>query len=262
MQNKILVVDNNPVFLKLMDRLLSKEGHQAVLVSSGLEAFQALKSFTPEIIFLDLIMPHIDGKKLCQLIRRTPRYNQITLVVISGAVTEDEESFNEYGADYCIAKGVFTRTAEHIRAIINEVNSGKKGKLSNMVLGLGETHQPTQITKELIHEKEHLEFILANISTGIAELNEELEIIYCNEFFQSLCGKGETELLAKRFDALFQEEEKALLQKEFQGAHGEQNSGRAVPVDLQGEKLWVKVKPVVNDGEKLFIVTIHKKESC
>jgi len=261
MQNKILVVDNNPVFLKLMDRLLSKEGHQAVLVSGGLEAFQALKHFTPEIIFLDLIMPHIDGKKLCQLIRRTPRYNNITLVVISGAVTEDEESFHEFGADYCIAKGVFTTTADYVRAIIAEVNSGQKGKLSKTVLGLEETPPSLQITRELIHEKEHLEFILGNISTGIVELNNKLEIIYCNEFFQSLCGKSETELLATSFEGLFQDDEKELLQKQFQVSPEEWQSGRAVPVSLKNKKLWVTIKPVVNDNEKLFIVTIHKKES-
>jgi CheY-like chemotaxis protein len=260
MPNKILVVDNNPVFLKLMERLLSKEGHQAVLASSGLDAFQALKFFTPEIIFLDLIMPHIDGKKLCQLIRRTPRYNSITLVVISGAVTEGEEFFHEYGADYCIAKGVFTRTAEYVRAIIDEVNSGKKGKLSKVVLGL-ESAQSLQIAKELIHEKEHLEFILGNISTGIAELNDKQEIIYCNEYFQSLCVKNEAELLATSFERLFPTDERELLQTKFQVSPEAWQSGSPVQVTLKKKEVWVTIKPVINSDEKLFIVTIHKKES-
>jgi CheY-like chemotaxis protein len=61
---RILVVDNHPVMLKFMEDLLSKEGHQVVTAEDGLSALDIVKTFSPEVIFVDLIMPNIEGKKL------------------------------------------------------------------------------------------------------------------------------------------------------------------------------------------------------
>jgi len=48
---KILVVDNDLVMLKLMTRLLEKEGHQVMVAEDGLKALDAMKTYTPDIIF-------------------------------------------------------------------------------------------------------------------------------------------------------------------------------------------------------------------
>lgn len=68
MKKKILVVDNHPLMLNFMSRLLEKEGHQVLTAEDGLSALEVLKIFTPDVIFIDLIMPHIGGEKLCQII--------------------------------------------------------------------------------------------------------------------------------------------------------------------------------------------------
>ena len=56
MEKKILVVDNNLMLLEFMRDLLSKEGHQVLTAEDGLSALGILKTFTPDIMFVDLIL--------------------------------------------------------------------------------------------------------------------------------------------------------------------------------------------------------------
>ena len=67
---KILVVDNNPMILEFMKEILEKEGYEVVTVVNSLSALDILERFTPEAIFVDLVMPGIDGEQLSRIIRR------------------------------------------------------------------------------------------------------------------------------------------------------------------------------------------------
>ena len=104
MSKKILIVDDNRVMLSFLDNTLKQEGHHVVTAEDGLLALDILKSFTPDIIFLDLILPKIGGDKLCQIIRKTPHLADCFIVIASAAVVEMEYDFEEIGADACIAK--------------------------------------------------------------------------------------------------------------------------------------------------------------
>ena len=89
MKKKILVVDNHPVFLKMMTTLLEKEGHIVLSALDGLSALAVLQNFTPDIIFLDLIMPGIGGDKLCRMIRKNPELKGIYVVIVSAVAAEE-----------------------------------------------------------------------------------------------------------------------------------------------------------------------------
>ncbi|MCJ7782869.1 MAG: response regulator, partial [Desulfobacterales bacterium] len=90
MKKKILVVDNHPVVLKFMTQLLEKEAHQVLTAEDGLSALEILKMYTPDVIFIDLIMPHIGGEKLCQIIRKIPALKEAYLIVLSAIAAEQE----------------------------------------------------------------------------------------------------------------------------------------------------------------------------
>ncbi|MBW2169926.1 MAG: response regulator [Deltaproteobacteria bacterium] len=66
---KILVVDNDQFILEFIDDFLTKEGHQVVTAKDSLSALDILQAYTPEVMFIDLVMPNIDGRKLCQVIQ-------------------------------------------------------------------------------------------------------------------------------------------------------------------------------------------------
>mgnify|MGYP000356759083 CR=1 FL=1 len=64
---KILVVDNHPVILEFMSKILSRAGYEVVTAQDGLSALDLMQTHTPDVMFIDLVMPNIDGKKLCQV---------------------------------------------------------------------------------------------------------------------------------------------------------------------------------------------------
>ena len=61
---KILVVDNDRIMLRFIAKLLEKEGHEVETAEDGLNALDILKTYTPDFIFVDLVMPNIDGRML------------------------------------------------------------------------------------------------------------------------------------------------------------------------------------------------------
>ena len=114
MPKKILVVDNNPVILKLMESFLTREGHQVRTVEDGLVAIEVLHTYRPNVVFVDLIMPKIQGDKLCRIIRTMPEVADVFIVVLSAVAVEHQVDFVSFGADACIAKGPFKETEKHI----------------------------------------------------------------------------------------------------------------------------------------------------
>ena len=69
---KILVVDDNVVNLKFVDKMLkSNEEYKPVLVPSGSKALQFLSKNVPDLILLDILMPEMDGYQVLEEIRRS-----------------------------------------------------------------------------------------------------------------------------------------------------------------------------------------------
>ena len=92
MKKKILVADDDRVALKYIAELLSREGHEVVTADDGFAVLNLLGSFTPDIMFFDLIMPKIDGARLIQIIRNMPHLKDSYLVIVSASVAENWSS--------------------------------------------------------------------------------------------------------------------------------------------------------------------------
>ena len=78
----ILVVDNHPIMLEFMSNLLKREGHQVKTAIDGISALEVLKTYTPEVLFIDMVMPNISGKKLCRIIRSMPKMKHAYIIII------------------------------------------------------------------------------------------------------------------------------------------------------------------------------------
>ena len=61
---KILVVDNDKLVLEFMNDVLSEQGHEVVTAEDGLAALDILKTYIPDVMFIDLVMPKINGEQL------------------------------------------------------------------------------------------------------------------------------------------------------------------------------------------------------
>ena len=114
----ILLIDNDPIFLKFAKNFLIGEGHTVLNAHDGLSALDALKSFSPDLFFIDYVMPNIDGKAFCQLLRKNPRYKSAFIVLLSAIAAEEWADLKNIGADACIAKGPLSKMKGHLTQVL------------------------------------------------------------------------------------------------------------------------------------------------
>jgi CheY-like chemotaxis protein len=87
---RVLVVDDNPVVAELLAEALVEEGHEVRTVGDGPSALQLVETFVPDIAFLDIGLPAMDGYELAGLLRRVPSLARTSLVAITGYAQEDD----------------------------------------------------------------------------------------------------------------------------------------------------------------------------
>ena len=113
--NSILIVDDNPVNLKLVRILLAGEGYQVRTAADAEEALQVLKESNPELILMDVQLPGIDGLELTRRLKMDPTTRDIKILGLTAyAMKGDEEKILAAGCDGYIAKPIDTRTLPKI----------------------------------------------------------------------------------------------------------------------------------------------------
>ncbi len=90
--NKILMVDDEPDVLRILDKRLSLEGFEVISTTDGLEALSLAKVQRPDIIILDLHMPEIDGGELACRLSEDPHTEAIPILFLSSLISDEESS--------------------------------------------------------------------------------------------------------------------------------------------------------------------------
>jgi PAS domain S-box-containing protein len=198
---EVFVVDNDETIIVYLKKLLRKDGHTVKTASDGLTALQILKSYTPDVALIDLIMPKIDGRKLCQIMRTMPKLRDTRMVMLSAVSKEERIQFTEMGFDACIAKGPLKRQGENVRRVLKLIESDEAGAMPDGILGL-ENLFPRGITKELLSSKRHHELVEENLTEGILELAAGNSIIYANPAALHILGLPEEHVLGHPFSSL------------------------------------------------------------
>ncbi len=203
---KILVVDNDRIMLELISRFLKKTGYEVVTAESGINALDVLKTYSPDVIFIDLVMPNIDGKSLCQIIRGIEKFSNVYLIILSAISAEQWVDIAKLGANACIAKGPFDEMSRHITVALDQPETTSERCLSGEILGVQGVY-PRGITKELLSVKRHYEIILDKMSEGIIEINSERRIVFANSAILSMINIPKETLLGSHFVDLFSGDE-------------------------------------------------------
>lgn len=102
---RILLVDDNEAFLSALERLLAHFDHEVEAVYSGKEAIAAIPRFDPEIIFLDIGMPEMDGYEVARAIRASG-WNRLLVALTGYGQEEDKRRSKEAGFDRHLVKPV------------------------------------------------------------------------------------------------------------------------------------------------------------
>ena len=101
----VLVVDDEPLTQDLLRLMLEPAGFRVTGAEHGLEALQKVQESKPDIMILDVMMPHMDGITVCRKIRSNPETADLPIVMLSGKthLNAIEEGI-EAGANRYLAK--------------------------------------------------------------------------------------------------------------------------------------------------------------
>ena len=104
---KILVVDDTPANVKLLADRLSVKGYEIATASNGEEALEQVRTWGPDLILLDVVMPGLNGYDVCRRVRENPAMAMLPIIMVT-ALDPDEERIKglEAGADDFLTKPV------------------------------------------------------------------------------------------------------------------------------------------------------------
>lgn len=104
-RERILVVDDEEDLLELVNYNLSKEGYRVQCVGTGEEALEEARHTSPDLIVLDLLLPHVDGLEVCRLLKSDPKTAAIPIIMLTAKSEEaDVVAGLELGADDYLTK--------------------------------------------------------------------------------------------------------------------------------------------------------------
>jgi twitching motility two-component system response regulator PilG len=83
-QPVVLVVDDSPTVRKIVQLTLQRENIQVYTAGDGLTALTAVADSQPDLILLDIMLPHMDGYSICHLIRNNQEYRDLPIIMLSG----------------------------------------------------------------------------------------------------------------------------------------------------------------------------------
>lgn len=105
MKTKILVVDDEPDVVELVNFNLKEAGYDVVTATDGEEALKKTRAVLPSLIILDLMLPEVDGLEVCKILRRDPQTSGIPIIMLTAKAAEIDRILGlELGADDYVTK--------------------------------------------------------------------------------------------------------------------------------------------------------------
>ncbi len=102
---KILVVDDEPDIVTMVETRLQANGYDVVTGQDGEEAMKLTKEVHPDLIILDVMMPPPNGLQVCRTLKDDPQYKDIPVILLTAKGTDSDQFWGmESGADEYITK--------------------------------------------------------------------------------------------------------------------------------------------------------------
>lgn len=119
MQNKkILIVDDEKDIVETLKFMVEAEGFNCITAFDGEEALNLAKSENPDLIILDVMLPKINGYKVCRLLKFDAKYKDIPILMVTARSQEEDRNIGEEtGADEYITKPF------NIEELVNKVKT-------------------------------------------------------------------------------------------------------------------------------------------
>jgi DNA-binding response OmpR family regulator len=120
---RVLVVDDEADLVRILQFGLQAIGYHVETASDGQEGLKKARELKPDIILLDLMLPKLDGYKVCRLLKFDERYKNIPIIILSARTQEGDQLLAmEMGANRFVTKPYdFAEVLSHIETLLKSV---------------------------------------------------------------------------------------------------------------------------------------------
>jgi len=192
---KILVVDDNENNLILLREGLTSAGHEVMTASDGFQGYKKTIQESPDIVLLDIMMPQIDGYKVCGQLKKNPQTADIPVIFITALEkTEDiVRGFEVGGVDYItkpvIMEEVRVRVATHLK-----IKRLERDKLTGLEEKMRAEHWEAvrAMSEGIAHNFNNLLCSAIGNAEFILKISDEVDVKEASEDILSMLKRTET----------------------------------------------------------------------
>ena len=132
LERPILVIDDEPYILRALSYLLAREGYKVETASNGEEGLARVRELRPPLVFLDIMMPRMNGYEVCEQIKQDPALAGTYGIMLSAKGQQvDRERGLLGGADEYMTKPFSPReVAEHVHGLLAQLKSNEAASLN------------------------------------------------------------------------------------------------------------------------------------
>ena len=172
-QYRIMVVEDDPSQAGFAASILTRAGMEVRTITEPMRVLDALESFLPDLILMDIYMPDVNGIELTTIIREQKKFVATPIVFLSGEQSADKQlDALSFGGDDFIPKPI--RPKHLLTVVRNRVRRTRKMLAAYSSAAL---HQPSHQESNLLSRQQVLELITANLEGG-GDPNRPAAIVY------------------------------------------------------------------------------------
>lgn len=259
----IVFADNDPILLEAIPEVLKAKGYDVHCAQDGLETLQVIRRLHPAFVILDIVMPKIDGSRVCWLIRQDAKLRNTPIIAFSALGREQIGRFPELSADAYVAKGPLPVAANNLLAAIKylEERGRRDLHLQGGIFGY-EGFQSRRLVTEVLGLKRYWEALVRMVQHGILALDEEGRVLLVNPMASRLLGKKETSIIGAPLTGLLAAKDRDAVQH----ALGELKNAR-LPADHQigltlcEKGVCLRLSNIMEDGACSGMLAILESKS-
>lgn len=195
----VLVADTNASYRAALETTLVSEGRSVRCVGDGLEALKIARSGVGAV-FMEIVLPKIDGDRVCRYLKADPSMGPIPVVLMGGAAQELVDRATKARADAYVAKGPMAAFEANVRAILPALTIGSAHPFK--AIGL-EGLSPRYFVTEILEAKARQDSILNRVGEGILEADELGIVTYVNQAGMKIVARTEEAVVGHPLADLF-----------------------------------------------------------
>ncbi len=209
-RREILVVEDNPLSLRFLTRVLAEQGYRVRPATDGPLALQSVAAKAPDLILLDVKMPDMDGYEVCRRLKSDQRSRRVPVLFISALndLSEKVKGFQAGGVDYITkpfeAEEILARVEIHLS--LKELTEDLEEKVRER-------------TEELQKSEENYRLLIESQADLVVKVDTEGRFLFVSPSYCRMFGKTEDELLGKTFMPLVHEEDRKATAEAMEGLY-------------------------------------------